>query len=79
MPFSFFSNAQKKIIKIWVYWKKLNKFSLEIIRNFELLCFIQKKNINKFKNIIRDSIKDKEKLKPFLNYHIYNIYKYKIM
>ena len=59
---------RKRLSKYGFTGKKLNKFSLEIIRNCELLCFIQKKNINKFKNIIRDSIKDKEKLKPFLKY-----------
>ena len=41
--------------------KKLNKSTLEILRNVELLCFIEPKNIKKFSEIIKNNLKDKEK------------------
>ena len=36
------------MIKIGIYNNKLNKKNLEILRNLEILCFIDKINIKKY-------------------------------
>ena len=57
-----------KLAKAGLAKKKLNCKSCEILKNVELLCFLDIKNIKKFQNIIIDNLEKEEKIKPFINY-----------
>ena len=48
--------------------KKLNYKACEILKNIELLCFIDIKNIKKFQNIILNKLENEDKIKPFIKY-----------
>ena len=46
----------------------MNKLSIEIITNIELLCFINLENIKEFQNIIIKKLEVYEKITGFINY-----------
>ena len=46
----------------------MNKLSLEIITNIEILCFINIENIKEFQDIIIKKLETYEKLSSFINY-----------
>ena len=46
----------------------MNKLSIEIITNIELLCFINLENIKEFQNIIIKKLESYEKITGFINY-----------
>ena len=46
----------------------MNKISIEIMRNIQLLCFIKKNKIKELKDIIIDKLKEKNNLKCFIIY-----------
>jgi hypothetical protein len=48
--FHFTKMLRNQLIKIGLYKRKLNKISIEIIRNIQILCFINKNKINEQKN-----------------------------
>ena len=48
--------------------RKMNKKSIEILRNIEMICFLNKKNINKQKEIILRNISKDNNLKAFIKY-----------
>ena len=52
-----------KIIK-----KKLNKRGKEILRNCQILCFIDKKNISDYFKLLKNNINNKENEKKFIQY-----------
>jgi len=66
--FHFAQSLRNKLSRIGFTSKKLNKISIEIIRNVELLCFIKKINIQTYKDLILNKLKDNQKLKLFVNY-----------
>ena len=49
--------------------KKLNKRNIEILRNIQLLCFIEPKLIKNLSDILKNNLKDEneEKLFDYLN------------
>ena len=58
------------------YFKKiLNKNCIEILRNIEIITLINKNNINKYKDIIINKLKDITKLKSFISYLKQSIFK----
>ena len=67
---------RKKLSSCGICKQKLNKISLEIIRNIQMLCFIDKNNIKKFKDIFLDKLSNIETLNLFAkylkNYLLYN-------
>jgi len=56
----------KKIDNTGIFKNRLNKKSIKILRNVEILAFINKSNIDKYKEIILDHLKDNIKLKKFV-------------
>ena len=56
--FHFAQGLRKKLSNIGFTTKKLNKTSIEILRNVELICFIEKKNIQIYKDLIINKLKD---------------------
>ena len=46
----------------------MNKLSLEIITNIEILCFINIENIKEFQDIIIKKLETYKKLSNFINY-----------
>ena len=46
----------------------MNKSSIEILRNIELLWFLEKRNLDKFKKIIIEKLSDIPKLETFIKY-----------
>ena len=66
--FHFAQGLRKKLSNIGFTTKKLNKTSIEILRNVELIFFIEKKNIQIYKDLIINKLKDNEKLKKFIKY-----------
>ena len=59
---------RKHLSKTGIFKRKLNKFTLEIIRNLELMCFIKRIKIKAFQNIILNKLSEKNELKTFINY-----------
>ena len=57
-----------RLTKTGICRKKINPKACEILKNIELLCFINIKNITKFKNIILEKLKNDNKIKSFYNY-----------
>ena len=66
--FHFAQSLRNRLSKIRFTSKKLNNTSIEIIRNMELLCFIKKINIQTYKDLILNKLKDNQKLKLFVKY-----------
>ena len=56
MWFHFSQMIRKNKAKSGLCNRKMNKKSLEILRNIEILCFLNKKNIKKQKAIILTNI-----------------------
>jgi len=48
--------------------KKFNKSSLEILRNIELLCFINPNNIKKFSEILKNNLNNNQKQRQLYDY-----------
>ena len=61
---------RKNLTKTGLCKVKMNKKSIEILRNIELICFIKKENIKKYKEIILKKLKGKAKLDSFVKYPI---------
>jgi hypothetical protein len=59
---------KRQLYKIGYSKKKLNKSAIEILRNIELICFLNKNKIKIQQNIIIDKLKEKKKFKPFIKY-----------
>lgn len=59
--FHFSQMIRGKLTKCGLYKKKMNKKAIEIIKNIELLCFIELKNIKKFETIILNKLKNEDK------------------
>ena len=59
---------KRKLEKTGIYKKKLNKISIEIIRNLEILCFVKKEKIKLYKELIINKLKEIKKLKSFCDY-----------
>ena len=59
---------RKQLIKSGLCKKKLNKNALEILRNIEIITFIDKINIKKYKEIIINNLQDRENLSKFVKY-----------
>ena len=73
----------RKLQKLKMITNKLNKRGYEIIKNLEILCFIDKKNITKYfdflKNHINKSIEEKKIMEYFEKYWLkkyQNLYNY---
>jgi len=66
--FHYSQMIRNKLKKIYNKNKKLNRISIEILRNLELLCFISVKKIQAFKEIILKKIDEFEGLNEFKNY-----------
>jgi len=66
--FHFSQMIRGKLTKCGLCKKKMNKKAIEIIKNIELLCFIELKNIKKFETIILDKLKNEDKLNSFIKY-----------
>ena len=60
--------VRKQLVKTGLIKSKLNKYSIEILRNIEILCFIKKASIKKLQDIILNKIKTNIRLKPFCSY-----------
>ena len=60
--------VRKQLVKTSLIKRKLNKYSIEILRNIEILCFIKKNSIKKLQEIILDKIGTNVKLKTFASY-----------
>ena len=73
--FHFTKMIRNQLMKSGLCNRKLNKYSLEIIRNIQILCFIEKNNINKYKELIINKIKNNDKLTSFIKYLKNYIYK----
>ena len=59
----------KKSANTGIFKNRLKNIkSIEILRNVEILAFIIKSNIGKYKEIILDNLKDNIKLKKFVSY-----------
>ena len=74
--FHFSQMIRNKLKKIFNKNKKLNRLSIEIIRNLELLCFIKINKIKLFKNIIikkLDDIGGLNKFKKYLKNYIFKL------
>lgn len=69
--FHFSQMISKKLSKAGMFKKKLNKISLEILRNIELLAFINKDKIKKFQDIIIKNLKQYKKLKKLKKFTKY--------
>ena len=75
--FHYTQMIRKKLSSCGICKLKSNKISLEIIRNIQMLCFIDKNNIKKFKDIILDKLSNIESLNLFVKYlKHYLLYKY---
>ena len=59
---------RKQLIKSGLCKKKLNKNAVEILRNIEIITFIDKINIKKYKEIIIINLQDRENLSKFVKY-----------
>ena len=66
--FHFSQMVKNKLSKVGIFKKKMNKLSIEIITNIELLCFINLENIKEFQNIIIKKLESYEKINGFINY-----------
>ena len=55
----------KKLYKWGFCKRKLNKKTVEILRNIQMLLFIKKENIEKYENIIIEKIRNIKELKSF--------------
>ena len=58
----------KKLSKCGQFKKKLSKKTIEILRNIELLVFLNKNKIKKFQDIILKEINKTKDLSKFTNY-----------
>ena len=47
---------------------KMNKYSIEIMKNIQIICFINKDKIKKLKEIILDKLKENNNLKNLISY-----------
>lgn len=66
--FHFAQMIRRKLISSGLALVKLNKLNVEILRNVEALCFIEIKNIGKFKKIIIDNLSKVNNNKNFITY-----------
>ena len=66
--FHYTKMIRQHLLKTGICNKKLNKLAIEIIRNLQILCFIKKENINKFKDIIINKLQNNDILKSFIKY-----------
>ena len=66
--FHFTQMIRKKMAQSGLCKRKINKQSLEILRNIQLLCFLENKNLKKFKDIIKDKLIGNKIYKNLLNY-----------
>ena len=55
------------LMKTGIFKHKMNKYSIEIMRNIQIICFINKDKIKKLKEIILDKIKENNNLKNFIS------------
>ena len=84
--FHFSQMIKRKLFNIGICKKKLNKKAIEILRNIEIICFLEPKNIKKQKEIILEKLDNKEVYIPFikylksylfkLDYSLYNYYEF---
>ena len=63
--FHFSQCLYKKLIKYNIIKKKLSKRAFELLRNYELICFINPGLINKFKNFLNNNMIDENEKKFF--------------
>ena len=54
--------------KSGLFKRKLTKYSLEIIRNIEIICFLNKQSIKKQQELIIEKLKNNDKLIEFVKY-----------
>lgn len=66
--FHYSQMIKKQLNKSGLFKRKLTKYSLEIIRNIEIICFLNKQSIKNQQELIIDKLKDNDKLKDFVNY-----------
>ena len=66
--FHFSQMIRKQLTKSGICKIKFNKYTLEIIRNIEIMCFLKRYNIKKQQNIIIDKLISNDKLKTFVKY-----------
>ena len=66
--FHYSQMIKKQLNKSGLFKRKLTKYSLEIIRNIEIICFLNKQSIKKQQELIINKLKDNDKLKGFVNY-----------
>ena len=66
--FHFTKMIKMHLMKTGLFKRKMNKISIEIMRNIQLLCFIKKNKIKELKDIIIDKLKEKNSLKNFITY-----------
>ena len=66
--FHFIKAIREKLHKLGLYNKKLNKETFTIIKNIELICFLDIDKVDKFKSFIIETINTKPKYKKFINY-----------
>ena len=66
--FHFGQMIRAKLKKLGLCKKKLHKMDIEIIRNIEILCFLETDKIKDFKKIILENLSKEDKYKSFINY-----------
>lgn len=67
--FFHFSNMLKKqLTKSGIFKRKMNRLSIEIISNLEILCFIKLNKIKDFQKIIIKKLETNKKLENFVKY-----------
>ena len=59
---------KKNLYKTGIFKKKLNKLSIEILSNIEMLCFINIDKIKDFQKIILDKLDTYKNLSGFIKY-----------
>jgi hypothetical protein len=65
--FHFTKMIKTHLLKTGIFKNKMNKYSIEIMRNIQILCFINKDKIKKQKDIILDKLKENNKLQNFIS------------
>ena len=66
--FHYSSMIKKNLGKTGIYKKRLNKLSVEIITNLEILCFINLENIKEFQNLILKKLETYKNMDHFIKY-----------